>query len=55
MKFDRFDYLISNIPFYLLPTIIVIKNDRCLMVENISIEFGWLCFHCRLRWLKEQK
>ena len=54
MKFERFDYLISSYPFFVLPTIKVVRNDMLLTTENISIELGWLCFHCRWRWLKEQ-
>lgn len=54
MKFERFDYLISSYPFFVLPTIKVVRNDMFLTTENISIELGWLCFHCRWRWLKEQ-
>lgn len=55
MKFDRFDYLISCYPFYILPTIIIVVNDMILLQENISIEFRWLNLHCRWRWMKEQK
>ena len=38
---------------YLLPTIVIVKDDMLFLCKNISVCFHWLIWHGRLLWLED--
>ena len=52
MKFDGFDFNIDKNTIHLLPTIKLVFNEYFLCYKNFSVQFHWLCFHSRIRWIK---
>lgn len=55
MRFDKFDYVIDKKDVYILPTIRISKQYE-MYDRNFNIQFHFMMFHCRWRWLevKEQ-
>lgn len=41
--------------FYLLPTIILDKNNAIYGVDNFTIEIHFICFHVRWLWLRKEE
>lgn len=54
MKFDRYTFMSDWEWFFLLPTIAVIRRDRVLAVDNVSITIHWLGWHFRWRWIEKE-
>ena len=38
---------------YILPTIVIVKDDMLFLCKNISVYFHWLIWHGRLVWLED--
>lgn len=54
MKFDRIDFELWKDTWYILPTIVYLKDEPMLIYRNFSIELHWLCFHWRARWIQKR-
>lgn len=51
-KFNRYDFEVFFTQFYLLPTIII-GTQMELLDNNFNVQFHWLCFHFRWRWIRK--
>ena len=38
---------------YLLPTIVIVKDDMLFLCKNITVYFHWLIWHGRLVWIED--
>lgn len=54
MKFDKMEFEIWKNTWYILPTIIYLRNEPYLACRNFSIELHWLCLHFRVRWIAKR-
>ena len=51
-KLFKKNFEIQKETIYLLPTIVIVKNDMLFICKNISVYFHWLIWHGRLVWLE---
>ena len=52
MKFDKFDFYVDKHDAYILPTV-RISTQIELIDKNFNIQFHFVIWHFRWRWIKE--
>ena len=54
MKFDAFRLITDWEWIYPLPSIVFLKDEAVYVDRNFSIQFHWLGFHLRWRWVERK-